>query len=242
MQLYIRMATKVVQVKSLGNVRFVQNSRSRNIRLTVKADRSILVSFPVWVTFREAAAFAGQQTGWILERLSEKRPALPDYTPESIVESRFHTVSFEKQPGSFSFRINGSRVLVGIPEGTSMQSTEFREVMKNVMTEIYRLEAQAFLPGRIAELAQKHGFRYNRITIRNNRSNWGSCSARNHISLNLHLMRLPASLTDFILLHELVHTRVKNHGPAFWQMLDAVTGGQARRLAQEVKKENPRVF
>lgn len=95
------------------------------------------------------------------------------------------------------------------------------------------------MPQRLEELAARHGFHYNRVTIRNNRSNWGSCSGRNHISLNLHLMKLPDHLIDFILLHELAHTRVKNHGAEFYRLLDGITNGKARELAREVKTYSP---
>ncbi len=235
------MGTKVVQVESLGEVRFSQNSRSRRIRLSVRADRTILVSFPVWVTFREAAAFMTQHTGWIRSRISEKETRWHELTPESVIHTRYHTVAFEVAPGGFRVTGSDGRFRIGVPGKESMQSQEFRNFFHKVMTAVYRQEAIGYLPGRTEELARQWGFRYNRLTIRNNRSNWGSCSAANNISLNLQLMQLPDELTDFILLHELVHTKVKNHGPDFWRMLDGVTGGQARRLAREIKKYSPRV-
>lgn len=75
------------------------------------------------------------------------------------------------------------------------------------------------LATRLKEIAEKHGYRYNRITIRNQKTRWGSCSSTNNINLNAKLTLLPDELRDFILLHELVHTRVKNHGPKFWAEL-----------------------
>jgi hypothetical protein len=88
----------------------------------------------------------------------------------------------------------------------------------------------------LIELAQKHGFQVNKINIRNNKRNWGSCSARNNISLNLQMMKLPDELIDYILLHELVHTKIKNHGLLFWQKLDELTGSKARELSKQVRR------
>jgi len=105
-----------------------------------------------------------------------------------------------------------------------------------VLTAVYRLEARMLLPDRLQELARQHGFRYQKVTIRNNRRNWGSCSSRNNISLNLQMMKLPDELIDYILLHELVHTEIKNHRPAFWERLNGLTGQRARELAGKVKK------
>jgi predicted metal-dependent hydrolase len=94
--------------------------------------------------------------------------------------------------------------------------------------------ARRVLPRRLAELAERHGYTYNRVTIRCQKTRWGSCSARNNISLNARLLTLPPELMDFVLLHELVHTRIKNHGPEFWGELERVAG-QARAKTARLK-------
>jgi predicted metal-dependent hydrolase len=98
-----------------------------------------------------------------------------------------------------------------------------------------RKEAADYLPGRTARLAGEHGFSYRRVSLRASRTRWGSCSAVNNINLSIFLMRLPAHLIDYVILHELAHTVHKNHGPLFWQLLEQLTGG-ARALAREIKK------
>ena len=80
-------------------------------------------------------------------------------------------------------------------------------------------QAEVFLRERIDRLAREYGFSFNRVSVRNQKTRWGSCSANNNISLNEKLTRLPDRLIDFVLLHELVHTRVKNHGRDFWMEL-----------------------
>lgn len=91
---------------------------------------------------------------------------------------------------------------------------------------IDRLAAERKLAGRLLELAARHGYKVNRVCIRNQRTRWGSCSAQNNISLNMKLTLLPDILIDFVLLHELVHTRIKNHGKEFWRELSGLLGGQ----------------
>lgn len=88
--------------------------------------------------------------------------------------------------------------------------------------EAMRRQAKAELPGRLAELAARYGFSYNRVTIKHNSTNWGSCSIRNNINLNLNIVRLPAPLRDYILLHELCHLRHHDHGQAFHLLLEHV--------------------
>ena len=85
-----------------------------------------------------------------------------------------------------------------------------------------RRQAKSELPQRLAELAARYGFVYNKVTIKHNSSNWGSCSARNNINLNLNIVRLPHVLRDYVLLHELCHLRHHDHGHAFHLLLEHV--------------------
>ena len=95
--------------------------------------------------------------------------------------------------------------------------------------------AKRALVGRLREIAEFHDFNYNKVTIRKQKTRWGSCSAKNNISLNINLVRLPDDLRDYVLLHELVHTRIKNHSKAFWAELDEFVGGNAKALAKQIK-------
>lgn len=80
------------------------------------------------------------------------------------------------------------------------------------------------LNSRLAELAVTHGFKHGRVSIRNQKSRWGSCSAQNNISLNQKLYFLPDHLRDYVLIHELAHTKEKNHSQAFWGILFEIIG------------------
>ena len=96
-------------------------------------------------------------------------------------------------------------------------------------------KAKGALIMRLREIADLHGFHYAKVTIRKQKTRWGSCSAKNNISLNINLVRLPDQLRDYVMLHELVHTRIKNHSKEFWAELDKAVGGNAKALAKKVR-------
>lgn len=104
------------------------------------------------------------------------------------------------------------------------QKDKFKDVQPVSRDEIEQLrkKAKAELPSRLAELASKYGFAYNKVTIKHNATNWGSCSTRNNINLNLNIVRLPEALQDYILLHELCHLRHHDHGHGFHLLLEHV--------------------
>jgi predicted metal-dependent hydrolase len=89
---------------------------------------------------------------------------------------------------------------------------------------IDRKEARKILVKKLRQLAKKHGFSFNKVSIRNQKTRWGSCSCKNDISLNMKLVRLPDELIDYVILHELVHTRIKDHSSVFWAELDNLVG------------------
>lgn len=84
------------------------------------------------------------------------------------------------------------------------------------------LQDKRIMAERVEYLAEKFNFKYGKITLRKMETRWGSCSAQNNISLNIGLVALPSDLRDYVILHELVHTKIKNHGSKFWNELGKI--------------------
>lgn len=84
-----------------------------------------------------------------------------------------------------------------------------------------RLRAQAYeeLPARLQALAEQHGLRVARISIRNQRTRWGSCGRDGHICLNWRLAAMPAWVRDYVMIHELMHLKRLDHSPAYWRLV-----------------------
>lgn len=111
--------------------------------------------------------------------------------------------------------------------------------VKTALEKALRTRARAYLPGRLEELANKHGLKYRKISIRNTKTRWGSCSHENNINLCIHLMKLPDELIDYVLLHELTHTIHKNHSREFWAKLSELLGENAKTIDKKLKKYRP---
>jgi hypothetical protein len=94
--------------------------------------------------------------------------------------------------------------------------------------------ARKVLVDRLDFLARKHGFTYNRAFIRNQKTRWGSCSTKNNINLNVNLVQLPGELIDYTILHELVHTRIKNHSQKFWDQMNLLLG-DAKKIDRKLR-------
>ena len=113
------------------------------------------------------------------------------------------------------------------------QNEKRKQTLGTIRQTINKDDARKKITERLRCLAKENGFIYYRVTIRQQKTRWGSCSPENNISLNIKLVLLPEALLDYVLLHELVHTRIHNHSRKFWAELDKYvvdSKGMAKRL------------
>ena len=100
----------------------------------------------------------------------------------------------------------------------------------------YFIHEEEYLINRVETLAKKHGFQYRILKFKVMKTRWGSCTAKNNINLNMLITYLPKKLQDYVILHELVHTRIKDHSHRFWALLDKITG-DAKGIHKELKEK-----
>ena len=215
------MSTKYINIEQLGSVLFTINERSRRIRLSIKSDGEISVSMPPSALHKDAIRFVESKVDWILKQKIKIKSKSTIFTPESGFKTRFHQLTITKGNTDKVYnRVGNGIIQIFIPERVSHEQPKVQEFIKNTLIDVMRWEAKVYLPKRLKELAVKHGFKYENVSIKNASTRWGSCSSVNNINLNLHLMRVPEYLIDYVLLHELAHTVVKNHGEKFWLLLE----------------------
>ena len=200
---------------------------------------------PRHVGFDRAEQMLHEKSDWIqkhLARMQQHEAKLTTFTPQTPFRTHKHELRLqETQQQKLSARISKGVISVSYPEWRNVQDPDIQQFIRQVVEEAYRLEAKAYLPQRVAYFAQQFGLSFNKVTIKKASTRWGSCSATNNINLNLHLMRLPQHLCDYVILHELAHTVEKNHGPRFWALLDKISGN-ARGLDQELKAYRISIF
>ena len=239
------MEKNIFQLKGIGKVRIQPHPKSKSIRLSVRTNE-VLVTFPPHTPFETVRQFVNSHLDWIKEhkeKLKKKKNPQKLFTPETNYATRLHKLWIEESPEKVTrISINNGLIKVQYPKGIAVTEPQIQEHIHYAIAEALRIEAKLLLPEKVSRLAGKHGFKIRNLYIKNNSSNWGSCSHVNNINLNLHLMRLPDHLIDYIILHELVHTKEKNHGPGFWAELNRVTNNKARELDREVKKYHPKIL
>jgi hypothetical protein len=223
-------------------IHYRKSARAKRISIKIyRTDGKVEVIYPLHVSRRQAERFAKENRDWIDKKLQTLKPSVSSRQFEfnQIIKTRYHQIHIHKSNGEFALNYpEKGKYIIRTPD---VSSPAYIKSIQQVLTEIYRLEAKWFLVKKTNELAIKFGFRHGKVTVRNQKTRWGSCSWNNNISLNLNLMKLPDHLIEYVIVHELCHTLEKNHGKDFWSLMERCLPG-SKKLDKELKKYHPQEF
>ena len=228
------MATKrVVPDQDFGQIIIRTRITARNISMRTKPDGLHVTVPPRCLTSR------------IMAVIEEYRPKLLEKWQKSVEQPldlnfRIDAPCFrlhleEGRFSRFTLRMNEENITICCPPQTDFSQKTVQDLLRNAIIRALKKSAQAYLPPLLSELAEHYGFKYKKVKITGSKSRWGSCSATGSINLSCYLMLLPPHLMDYVLLHELTHTKEMNHGPQFWEILNDLTEGRAKTLRAELK-------
>ena len=233
------MPEKIIHIDGIGNVLFRHSKRARHINISIRPFVGARVSIPVGMSYQSAVGFVTDRKLWIkkhLDKMKELEDMQTQFDDNSSYSTKHHKLNLRKtERKSISVRLSKGKINVVYPTELNPNSKELQSAIRKGIERALRIEAKEYLPDRVKNLANEYGFKFNKLTLKNIKSRWGSCSRKGNINLSIHLMRVPDHLINYVILHELVHTVHHNHSVSFWNMLDSITG-RAKSLDKELKK------
>ena len=198
------------------DVVFVRVRRARKYILRVRPDGSLRVTIPRGGSRRDAEAFLQRHQEWVAAerlRVAERHSPLEWWAGDSIpLHGEATLIRVQESRRGRIVVVGDQRVRIG---------NDVRNVRPAVELALRRIAVRDLVP-RLHELAAVHGLSVVGVTIRNQRSRWGSCSRRGMIALNFRLVQMPPAVCDYVLLHELMHLRQQNHSRRYWRLVAEV--------------------
>jgi predicted metal-dependent hydrolase len=216
----IRPAVRHQHLLTVGSrtvpIHFIRSRRARRYIIRLRSDGSVRATVPSRGSIKEAKAFAERKIDWISKQLQKQRqqpvrPQVWQHGTEILYRGKplqLH-IAHDHNGGILTF---GDQSIRGINTA---------DVRLTVERHLWRLAAKE-LSQRTIALARLHNITIRCVTVRNQRSRWGSCSRKGTISLNWRLIQTPEFVRDYIILHELMHCREMNHSKHFWKEVATV--------------------
>jgi predicted metal-dependent hydrolase len=200
----------------LMSLTMVRHPRARRYLLRLLADGSARVTIPRGGSAKAAREFAERHTSWLagqLQRLHSRPPESSAWQIGSEIFFRGEKVLIQAGADGEAFVQSGNEMI-----RISTTASDLRPAIERHLRGLAARE----LPPLVMELAMQHGVTVRRVSVRGQKTRWGSCSRRATISLNWKLVQTPIYVRDYIVLHELMHLRQMNHSRKFWREVESV--------------------
>lgn len=230
------MAKEIIHIDDIGDVVINRDKRFRRLSLKMNTKGEIKVTSPQNISIKEACQFIishkSKIEAWAKKITKEQRV----FDENSNFSTFAHTLKISRYEGKNArMKIVGTELRIVIPNHIDIHKQEVQTIIKKCLTHTLKTEGKAYLPQRALTLAAKHNFEIGQITVKEIRSRWGSCSMKKNINLSCFLMLLTEELIDFVILHELCHTKQMNHSAAFHSLMNKVTDGKEQMLNKTLR-------
>ena len=234
---------KTKYIEGLGTIHLTRRKKAKRIIAKFSPDRTIKVTVPYYSSYKKAIHFINENKHEIqnkLKKLSENQKIITDKNFQGTKNHLLKLIPEERK--TFSCELTDNKIIIRYPGQNDVHNASVQETIRAGITKALRKEAKTYIPEKVKDLAQAHNFSYNRLFLKNVKTIWGSCSGKKNINLNIHLIRLPEHLIDFVILHELCHTVHPNHSRQFWELLQSFYQTDITKFRKELKKYNTQNF
>lgn len=230
---------QIWQDKELGRLVIRVDARAKRFIFRAKND-AVYVTVPYGATEKEIKA--------VIERLREKLLSSKKSAARALIDldynidkPYFKLSLVSGTQDRFLAHSELGKMQIVCPPSADFSDEKLQRWLHKVIEEALRKNAQVVLTPWIKELSTRYQLPFRTVKINSSKGRWGSCSGSKNINLSYYLMLLPKHLIEYVLLHELSHTREMNHGEKFWALLNSLTDNKARVLREELKKHKTEI-
>ncbi|MBT6068867.1 M48 family metallopeptidase [Candidatus Peregrinibacteria bacterium] len=217
-------------------VKFTLSKRlgTRNLRLRLDQSKRLYISAPRFMSTRRIVEFLEEKQHWLkrnLEKIEEKNKETAASSKQfrdgevfNLLGEKYHLdlrFTQRKYPKAYfeCTEAGNNMLILELHEDTAFR--ELAEIGRETIEKLYRKYAKEHFTQRLEELnAEYYGFKYGDIRVKNQRTRFGSCSSKRNLNFNWRVIMAPRKIVDYLLIHELCHTKEMNHSKKFWDLVE----------------------
>lgn len=226
----------IIEDKEFGRITVRRSARSSAMRVTMASNGTLRISAPsyapIFMVKRMIASSRDQ-----LRKLLEAHPRIE--LSDGMAIGKSHHLLIRKAT-TINLTRTGTQLLLSVPPAQSLDHPEVVELAKKHIISALKREAKHYLPRRLEWIAKEHGHEYTKVRFSHASGRWGSCNSKGVISLNIALMNLSYELIDYVIMHELAHTRHMNHSSLFWAEVEHMDSDYKMHRTL-IKKHSPSI-
>lgn len=225
--------------KEFGTITLRRSAKASAIRIRVAPNGEFRASMPLYTPVFMVRRLLNSSRLQLRELRNEHRQSSIQLT-DGMQIGKSHTLVVRSSTLPTHVTRHGQQIILSLHAADALSNTTVEDMVRKVSIDALRIEAKSYLPKRLAFLASQHGYTYTKVRFSHASGRWGSCSSNGTISLNIALMKLPFELIDYVLIHELCHTKQMNHSEQFWKLV-ATSDPAYKNHRTQLKKEAPSI-
>jgi len=199
----------------------INSNKAKYIRIKLSRRGDLSVTLPAFTELKLAHEFVHTKTTWIEKNLSKVSTHSQDLLPERLnlmLINEVWTINYIEN--------NKTKLTLAEDVGFELKLSGEKKVLReqsqitDALNQWCKRKAKTVFPKMLEGLAERHGFHYRRLSIRSQKTRWGSCSQNKNINLNAKLLFMPKHVVEYVMIHELCHTLEMNHSARFWSLVE----------------------
>lgn len=230
------MSKKIINITNLGDIAFYKHRGSKTIKIRISGSE-VKVTLPLWIPYSVATTYVQKRTDWILEN----RKPINLLKNGDVIGKNIKLCIQQSDLNRFSSKLLENELIIKIPKNIDPNSAQAQLKIKNLAKKAILSQSYNILLPYVRKQASQLNFAVKSIEIKDFKSRWGSCSSKNELSFSLYLIQLPWHCIDYVIYHELAHTKHHNHGAQFWDLV-ASYEPKYRHIRKEMKHFSPELI
>lgn len=225
--------------EEFGKITVIRNIRSSKVQVKLSPNGTLSASLPKYAPLFLVKRLIKNSRDEIRQLISRQKSKTKLFNGMKIGKSHYLIIEHSEN-NSIKIKRLDQKIYIYCRQNEDLYINNCYEKIKKAISEALEIEAKSYIPKRVSYLADKYNFKYNKVRLSKASGRWGSCSNAGTISLNIFLMQLPFELIDYVIIHELAHTKQMNHSRDFWNIVETINPNY-KKHRKNLKLYNPTI-